>query len=162
MSKNRHKQKGPQFQYQQPKGQQGSVGSQQGNKFDNSQTVKALVEEVQQLKSEIQDVVGPKKAHVSPSRARYEAKTHVVSIRLSNEEYEALDKLRAERGFVNMKQLVLSLRGYEGGNMLHLGRCDVCGRPFTIHLDVESQRALLDKAVSNELHHHPACAHPKM
>lgn len=161
MSKNRHKQKGPQYQHQQQKGPQGNVRSQQGDKSDNSQTVKALVEEVQQLKNEVQSIVGPKKAHIAPSRARYEARTRVMSIRLSREEYDVLDRLRAERGFDSMKQLVLSLRGFESGNILHIGRCDVCGKPFTIHLDIDSQRALLDKAVNDELHHHQACVKPR-
>lgn len=161
MSKNGHRKKGPQFQHQQQNRPPNNSGSQQGTKPDNSQTVKALVADVQMLKDEIQGIVGPKKAHVTPSRARYEAKTRVVSIRFSNEEYEALDKLRAERGFDSMKQFVLSLRGLEGGNILHLGRCNVCGKPFTIHLDIDRQRAMLDKAVNDELHHHPACGEPK-
>ena len=107
-----------------------------------------------------------------PSRVRYEKQNPTVSLRLSKEERDYLDQVRAKRG-QSIKDVLMIGAGmaeqYDeeleariaARRIIYLGRCYYCGKPFAYDLDDPECMKWLSNLVLgvtiNKASYHPQC-----
>lgn len=111
--------------------------------------------------------------HIPPSRQRYQQSHPVIAIRVNQELYQRLKKIKATGNIsfadilkqgLGMQEAATKKASYAGfhageieGRKFHLGICTVCEKALYWDLNKEEYRQFLEKAINDTGFVHTTC-----